>query len=77
MTYQEAIDKSFTVKWMVKTCIQGEQCWCRTIGPVEPIPYKDGDSIELYYIVQDGQMSKETAEYFVKLHNQTFNTKEK
>ena len=77
MTYQEAIDKSFTTKWKIGTCSQGEQCWCRTIKPVEPILYKDGNSDDPYYIVQSGQMLKETAEYFVKLHNETFNTKEK
>ena len=77
MTYQEAIEKSFTIKWKVGTCSQGEQCWCRTIEPTEPILYKDGDIEGLYFIVGSGEMLKETVEYFVKLHNETFNTKEK
>ena len=77
MTYQEAIDKSFTVKWKTGTCSQGEQCWCRTIEPVEPILYKDGDTEDSYYIVGSAEMLKETAEYFVKLHNETLKNKEK
>ena len=77
MTYQEAIDKSFTIKWKVGTCSQGEQCWCRTIEPIEQILYIDGDIEDSYSIVRRGEMLKETAEYFVKLHNETFNTEEK
>lgn len=76
MTYQEAIEKSFSTKWKVGTCHQGEQCWCRTIEPIEPIIYKDGDIEGSYYIVGSGELNKETAEYFVKLHNETFNTQE-
>ena len=44
MTYQEAKEKVFTVKWQIGTCGQGEECWCRTINPIEPILYKDGDT---------------------------------
>ena len=62
MTYQEAIEKSFTTQWKIGVCSQGEQCWCRTIIPIEPIFYKDGNSDDSYYIVQSGQMRKETAE---------------
>ena len=75
MTYQEAIDKSFTVKWKVGTCSQGEQCWCRTIELAEPILFDDGNTLSEYYIVRSGEMLKETAEYFVKLHNETFSIK--
>ena len=77
MTYQEAIEKSFTVKWKVNTCTHGKQCWCRTIEPEERILYKDGDTEDSYYIARSGEMLKETAEYFVKLHNETFNIKDK
>ena len=77
MTYQEAIDKSFTTKWKIGNCSQGEQCWCRTIKPVEPILFEDGDTEEEYYVLKGGEVHKETAEHIVKLHNETFNTKEK
>ena len=77
MTYQEAIEKSLTVKWEIGTCQQGEQCWCRTIKPVEPILFEDGDTEEEYYVVRSGELNKETVEHLVKLHNETFNTKEK
>jgi hypothetical protein len=69
MKYQEAIEKSFQVKWKVGTCSQGEKCWCRTIKPIEPIFYEDGGDAE-YYVVGMGELSKETAEYFVELHNE-------
>jgi hypothetical protein len=67
--YQEAIEKSFKVKWQIGTCPQGEECWCRTIKPIEPILYEDGGDAE-YYVVGMAEMNKETAEYFVKLHNE-------
>jgi hypothetical protein len=76
MTLQEAIEKSFTVKWQVGICSDGEQCWCRTIEPEEPILYKDEGFVESYYVVRSGRMSKKTAEYFVKIHNKTCNTNE-
>ena len=71
MTYQEAIEKSFTVKWKTGTCSQGEKCWCRTVEPLEPILFEDGDTLTEYYVVRSGEMLKETAEHFVKLHNET------
>ena len=70
MTYQEAKEKAFTIKWETQTCGQGEECWCRTINPVEPILFKDGETENEYYIIGSGELNKETAEYFVKLHNQ-------
>ena len=69
-TYHEAIEKSFQVKWKVGTCSQGEECWCRTIKPVGSIIYKDGDIDAEYYVVGSAELLKETAEYFVKLHNE-------
>lgn len=76
MTYQEAIDKSFTVKWKIGTCSRGEQCWCRTIETEDPIVFEVGAPISEYYIVGSDEMLKEFAEYFVKLHNETLNTKD-
>ena len=79
MNYQEAIEKSLTVKWKVDTCSQGEQCWCRVIKCEEPIFFKenDGSDDEEYYVVGSGGIGKETVEHFVSLHNKTFNTNEK
>lgn len=77
MTYQEAIEKSFTVKWEIGTCSQGEECWCRTIKPVGPIIYKDGDIDAEYYVVGSAELLKETAEYFVKLHNKNIDNEQK
>ena len=74
MTYQEAIEKAFTVKWKLGTCEQGERCWCRTIEPVEPIMYQDHEDIEPYFIVKSGQMRKDVANYFVELHNRNINS---
>jgi hypothetical protein len=71
MTHQEAKKKAFTVKWQIGTCSQGEECWCRTISPEEPITFKSGEIEEEYYIIGSGEINKETAEYIVKLHNQT------
>lgn len=70
MTYQEAIEKSLTVKWEIGICSQGEECWCRTIKPVDPILFQDGEDHQEYYVARSGEMNKETAEHFVKLHNE-------
>ena len=76
MTYQEALKKSFQVKWKIGTCSEGEECFCRTIKPIEPILYEDSTQWVLeYYIVGSGRLHKEIAEHFVKLHNQTFGNK--
>jgi hypothetical protein len=79
MNYQEAIDKSLTVKWKVDTCIQGEKCWCRVIKCKEPIFFKeDADSDnEEYYVVESGQLDKKTVEHIIKVHNETFKTNKK
>lgn len=70
MTYQEAIEKSLSVKWEIGLCSQGKDCWCRTIKPVDPILFQDGEDLQEYYVVRSGEMNKETAEHFVKLHNE-------
>ncbi|MDC0008902.1 hypothetical protein OAE73_00915 [bacterium] len=79
MKYQEAIEKSLNVKWKVDVCSQGEQCWCRVIKCEEPIFFKENDDSddEEYYVVNSGELNKETVEHFVSLHNKTFNTNER
>lgn len=69
MTYQEAITKSLSVRWEVDTCSQGESCWCRTIKPVDPILYEDGDTQEEYQVVRAGELQRKTVEYLVDIHN--------
>lgn len=72
--YESAHSHSLTVPWKLKLCNTGESCWCRIIVPVNPIKYKNksGDAeviTEIDYIIPDGSIDKETAEYFVNLHN--------
>lgn len=72
--YDEAKRHSLTIPWKLETCNVGEDCWCRIIVPVEPIKYinKIGDTEridEIDYIIPDGSIDKETAEYFLELHN--------
>jgi hypothetical protein len=66
MTYEDAQKEALKVKWKATPCLQGEECWCRIIEPVEPILY-DGD--EEYYIAGSGSIPKLEAEYLVELHN--------
>ena len=68
MTYQEAYKKALEVEWKVEPCFSGENCWCRTIVPKEPINY-DIDNIEEVYIVSSASVNKAMAEYIVELHN--------
>lgn len=72
--YESAHAHSLTVPWRLELCNSGESCWCRIIVPIEPIKYKDqiGDTEsigEIDYIIPDGSIDKETAEYFLELHN--------
>jgi len=74
--YDKAKTHSLTIPWKLKTCNVGEDCWCRIIVPVEPIKYvnKIGDTEridEIDYIIPDGSIDKETAEYFLELHNRS------
>ena len=75
MTYQEAIQKSLTVKWKVGTCDEGERCWCRTIVCEQPIMFKESeeDDEDEYWVVAPGDLNKETVEHIVKLHNESIN----
>jgi hypothetical protein len=77
-SYDEAHSYSLTVPWKLTTCNVGESCWCRIILPTEKILYKDkvGDTdriSEFEYIIPDGSIDKETAEYIVNLHNRSVN----
>ena len=81
MNYQEAIEKSLTVKWKVDTCGQGEQCWCRVIKCEEPIFFKENDEAyddsdaEEFYVSKSGELLKEIVEHIVNIHNETIDTK--
>ena len=75
-SYEEAHKYSLTIPWKVEPCFTGETCWCRVILPTETIKYKrirDYDKTEVVeeyeWIVPDGSIDKQTAEYIVKLHN--------
>lgn len=77
--YESAHSHSLTVPWKLETCNVGEGCWCRIILPTEKILYKDKigneDRIsEFEYIIPDGSIDKETAEYIVDLHNREIET---
>ena len=72
MTYQEAIDKSLTVKWKVGTCGQGTQCWCRTITCDPPLMYDDGDEQYPFFVVSTGEVMAEIVEHIVELHNKNY-----
>jgi hypothetical protein len=72
--YDEAQSYSLTIPWKLETCNVGESCWCRIILPSETILYKNkiGDIErvdEFEYIIPDGSIDRETAEYVVNLHN--------
>ena len=74
--YDEAHKYSLTVPWKLDLCNTGESCWCRIILPTEKILYKDkmGDTdriSEFEYIIPDGSIDKETAEYVVESHNRS------
>jgi hypothetical protein len=73
--YDEAQKYSLIIPWKLETCNVGESCWCRIILPTEKILYKNtvGDTErvdEFEYIIPDGSIDKETAEYFLELHKE-------
>ena len=77
-SYDEAHKYSLTIPWKLETCNTGESCWCRIILPTEKIIYKNtvGDTEridEFEYIIPDGSIDKETAEYIIDLHNRSVN----
>ena len=75
MTYTEAQQRSFSVRWKIVTCSQGEKCWCRAIKCEKLIMYQEDESEDEdeYFVVRYGEMNKDHAEYFVKLHNDRIN----
>jgi hypothetical protein len=81
-SYDEAHKYSLTIPWKLETCNVGESCWCRIILPTEKILYKNkvGETEridEFEYIIPDGSIDKETAEYIVDLHNNEVELEEK
>ncbi|NDD05040.1 MAG: hypothetical protein EB078_09045 [Proteobacteria bacterium] len=77
-SYDEAQKYSLTIPWKLTICNTGESCWCRIILPTEKILYKNivGDTEridEFEYIIPDGSIDKETAEYIIDLHNRSVN----
>ncbi len=80
-SYEEAHRYSLTIPWKIELCNTGESCWCRVIAPSEPIKFKEKISNwireditrDFDYIIPDGSVDKETAEYVVELHNRSVN----
>jgi hypothetical protein len=78
-SYEEAHRYSLTIPWKIELCNTGESCWCRVIVPSEPIKFKEKISNwireditrDFDYIIPDGSVDKETAEYVVELHNRS------
>ena len=69
MTYEEAEQKSLTVRWKSTTCHVGEECWCRMIVPEEPILYDHYSRNEEFYIIGDAAINESVATYLINLHN--------
>jgi hypothetical protein len=79
MNYNEVIQKSLEVRWMVGMCQDGKSCWCRTIRAETPLLFKEnrhGDEDE-YWIVRPGELNRETVEHIVKIHNEWLENKTK
>jgi len=80
-SYEEAHRYSLTIPWKIELCNTGESCWCRVIVPSEPIKFKEKISNwireditrDFDYIIPDGSVDKEIAEYVVELHNRSVN----
>jgi len=77
--YDEAHRYSLTIPWKLELCNTGESCWCRVIAPSEPIKFKEKISNwikeditrDFDYIIPDGSIDRETAEYVLELHNRS------
>lgn len=72
LSYAEAHALSLTVEWEVRTCDEGEKCWCRIISPREKIIDENDDEI---YIIPSGCIPAIHAEHIVELHNKSLDTK--
>lgn len=76
MNYEEAVKYSLSIPWKLDVCNVGEKCWCRLILPTEVIKYTqkystgEEETEREIEIMPDGSIDKETAEYFVDLHNE-------
>lgn len=66
MTHSEVFELLKGSYWVTGTCQTGEECWCREILPTSSLFDDNGDEL---YVVGPGSISKEEAEYIVKLHN--------
>jgi len=83
--YDEAHKYSLTIPWKIELCNSGESCWCRVIVPSETIKFKEKISNwikeditrDFDYIIPDGSIDRETAEYVVSLHNNSLSSKVK
>lgn len=74
MTYEEAEEKALNMKWVMGTCSQGEECWCRVIKPIEPVKYNPSrhgktDWLEEYWVISPGELNKEVAQRIISDHN--------
>ena len=60
-------------KWKTVKChVDGYDCWCRLIVVADAGPKKsDGEYYNKDTFMPTGCISKDQAEYFVKLHNNT------
>lgn len=70
MNFQEASEHLMKVKWKAEPCFTGEECWCRVIVPEEKLKDDEGNEVD---IANSGCVSKNHAEYIVKLHNDSLN----
>lgn len=71
LSYSEAISEAFNRKWVIGTCSQGEDCWCRIIKTDPPINFLDGDSVEEYHVVGMGSLDKNLVDHIIELHNKS------
>ncbi len=67
MTHVEYFEIAKQQLWKVNECSTGAECWCRIITTEEPIYTNDDEQLN---ITGWGSISKEFAEYIVKIHNE-------
>lgn len=58
--------REFYVKWKVVNCGAPDECWCAAIQPIEFLPDESGENM---FIIGGGCISRELAEYIVRIHN--------
>lgn len=71
LTHKEAAELLYKTKWKTSLCSAGKECWCRIIVPIKPIYWKDKNTqvTQEIYIAGSGSIDKKSAEYIIKLHN--------